>query len=325
MGWRKVTSSKSDMKKTLIIGLGNPILGDDGIGIFAVCELQKVLPESSDVDIVELSVGGLALMEAMIGYERVILIDALWSPADEIGQVHIFDAGQLPETLNNRSSHDVDLPTALQVGRKIGAKLPDDKQISIVAITVNQVLDFYEGLTEAVQAALPIAHDIVLQFLRQSINREENMISPEVLRRYALFAEFPPEALKDIAMFSEELSLEAHEYLFKEGDTADSLYLMVSGGVDLQIAIPNSGEHYADVETVVPGEILGWSALVEPYIYHMSAVATTSSRLVVVDGAKLKEHLSQHPEWGCKLVLRIAQIIGDRLSRTRLRLMSIMV
>lgn len=151
------------------------------------------------------------------------------------------------------------------------------------------------------------------------------MISPEVLRRYALFAELPPEALKDIAMFSEELTLETNAYLFKEGDIANKMYLIISGGIDLQLEIHTAGTEHTDVETVVPGEMLGWSALIEPHIYHMSAVSTTFSRIVAIDGSQLQGYLSQHPEWGYKTLLRIARIIGDRLSRTRLRLMSIMV
>jgi hydrogenase maturation protease len=149
------------MEKTLIIGLGNPILTDDGVGIYTARAIQTMLSAETDVDIIELSVGGLALMEAMIGYERVILIDALWSPPDEVGQVYLFDAKHLPETLNTCSTHDVDLPTALRLGRTIGASLPDDSQISIVAITVNRVLDFGESLTAKVKAAIPIARDSV--------------------------------------------------------------------------------------------------------------------------------------------------------------------
>lgn len=151
------------------------------------------------------------------------------------------------------------------------------------------------------------------------------MISPEVLRRYALFAGLPQEVFKDIAMFSEEITLSSNTYLFREGDAANKLYLVISGGIDLQLEIPNGDACHADVETIVPGEVLGWSALVEPHIYHMSAVTSTSSRLAVIDGTKLQDYLAHHPEWAYKILLQIARIIGDRLSRTRLRLMSIVV
>jgi hydrogenase maturation protease len=62
--------------KTLILGLGNPILTDDGVGVLVAEEVRSRLPEDTPIDITEVSVGGLTLMETMIGYDRVILIDA---------------------------------------------------------------------------------------------------------------------------------------------------------------------------------------------------------------------------------------------------------
>ncbi|HMZ07522.1 MAG TPA: hydrogenase maturation protease, partial [Anaerolineales bacterium] len=63
--------------KTLIVGLGNPILGDDGVGWKVVEEIKKQTPSSQgDVDVICLSLGGLALMEHLIGYQRAILVDS---------------------------------------------------------------------------------------------------------------------------------------------------------------------------------------------------------------------------------------------------------
>lgn len=141
--------------KTLVIGLGNPILTDDGAGIYAARMVERALPPDSGVEVVELAVGGLGLMEAMVGYDRVIVIDAIWSPEGPTGQVLSFDAGCLPETMNSASAHDVDLPTALRVGRKLGAALPDDSAIQIVGVGAREVLTFGEAPTRPVAAALP--------------------------------------------------------------------------------------------------------------------------------------------------------------------------
>lgn len=151
--------------RTLVIGLGNPILTDDGAGILAARAVYDALADTSDVDITELSVGGLALMEAMIGYDRVILVDAMWTPPDQIGKVVIFNAGQLPDTLNTASSHDTDLPTALRVGRELGARLPEEGHIQIIAITANNVLELGDRPTPAVEAAIPQAVEAVLAAL----------------------------------------------------------------------------------------------------------------------------------------------------------------
>lgn len=151
--------------KTLVIGLGNPILTDDGVGIYTARRVQEYLPPDSNIEVIEASIGGITLMEQMVGYERVILIDALWTPLEEVGRVQVFDAGDLTETLNTRSTHDADLPTALRMGRELGAMLPETHHIQIVAITANQVLDFCERPTPLVEAAIPTACEAVLNLL----------------------------------------------------------------------------------------------------------------------------------------------------------------
>ena len=74
------------MIKTLIIGLGNPYLTDDGAGIYTARAVRDALPPGAGIDVEEVSVGGLTLMEMMAGCQRVVLIDALWTPAEETGQ-----------------------------------------------------------------------------------------------------------------------------------------------------------------------------------------------------------------------------------------------
>lgn len=143
--------------KTLVIGLGNPILTDDGVGIYAARMVREALPADTEIDVIEVSVGGLTLMEAMVGYERVILIDALWIPDGQVGEVVCFDAGDLPDTLNTSSAHDVDLPTALEVGERLGASLPTLEHIQIVAVQIQDVLTFSESPTPPVVEAIPKA------------------------------------------------------------------------------------------------------------------------------------------------------------------------
>ena len=151
--------------KTLVIGLGNPILTDDGVGIYAARMVREALPTDTEVDVIEVSVGGLTLMEAMVGYDKVILIDALWMPGGQVGEVIQFDAGDLPDTLNTASAHDVDLPTALQVGQRLGAPLPDLEHIQIVAVQIQDVLTFGESPTPPVVAAIPEAVAQVMALL----------------------------------------------------------------------------------------------------------------------------------------------------------------
>lgn len=160
--------------ETLVIGLGNPILMDDGAGIYTARAVADALPANSAIEVLELSVGGITLMEHMVGYQRVLLIDALWMPPEAAGKVLVFGAGDLTETLNTRSTHDSDLPTALRVGRSLGAPLPTDDQIQIVAITANQVLDFGDEPTPPVKQAIPEACRTVLELLHVPASSSPN-------------------------------------------------------------------------------------------------------------------------------------------------------
>jgi hydrogenase maturation protease len=151
-------------EKTLIIGLGNPILTDDAVGIHVVAALRETgLP--TGVDVIETSVGGLALMEHMVGYERAVLIDAIMTRGGAPGQVYDLSLDDLPGTLNTSSTHDTNLATALRVGREMGATLPGDDKIRIVAIEAEDVLTFGERCSPAVEAAIPVAARRVLELL----------------------------------------------------------------------------------------------------------------------------------------------------------------
>lgn len=163
---------------TLVIGLGNPILTDDGVGIYTARFVERALPDAADVEVVELAVGGLGLMEAMIGYDRAIIIDAVWSPREQVGRVVCFDAGHLPETMNSTSAHDADLPTALSVGRGLGAALPPNDHIQIVGITAREVLEFGAEPTPPVAAAVPKAAEKVFELLGYTPACDLQALSP---------------------------------------------------------------------------------------------------------------------------------------------------
>jgi hydrogenase maturation protease len=151
--------------KVLIVGLGNPLLGDDRIGWCVAEQLTAALPEQVEVDC--LSVGGLGLMERLIGYDVAILVDAITTGQNPVGTVTCFPLEELPDRAAGHlsSAHDMTLQTALQFGRKLGAQLPD--KIRIVAIESACTLDFSEELSPLVADAIPRAVRVVLNELAQ--------------------------------------------------------------------------------------------------------------------------------------------------------------
>lgn len=304
--------------KTLVIGLGNPILTDDGAGILAARLVAEQLPPNSNVDVIELAVGGLSLMEAMVDYERVILLDALYAPDGLPGQVVQFSAGELPETLNSASAHDVNLPTALRLGRDLGAKLPSTAAIQVVGVYAQEVLTFGDTPTPLVAAAIPEMARLVLRLLET-----KTMISPEILRRFTLFAGLDAAELKEIALVSEEINLKAGAWLFKEGDAADDFYLIVSGKINLMMNMDASGDHQFELDTLVRADALGLSALIEPHIYQMGALAGDDSRLVKIDAQTMTDLLAKYPQMGYRVMTAVARMAGERLNHLRVRFVSL--
>ncbi len=149
--------------KTLVLGLGNPLLRDDGVGLQVAARLRRILDGQPGVVVAEDYWGGLRLMERMVGCDRAIIVDAIQTGASP-GTVHRLRLGELP-TQRSASAHDVNLTTALELGRCIGARLPADDDILIIGIELQDVTTFDESLSPAVEAAVPRAIATVLEAL----------------------------------------------------------------------------------------------------------------------------------------------------------------
>ena len=113
------------------------------------------------------------------------------------------------------------------------------------------------------------------------------MISPEMLRRYPYFADVSEESLRQVAMISEEENVAAGAVIFCEGDKADDLYIIAEGEVDIQYTL-GSGEQRT-VDTAVAGELIMWSALVEPFRSTAIGTARQATKLVAIKGEKLRD------------------------------------
>jgi hydrogenase maturation protease len=150
--------------KTLILGLGNPLLGDDGVGWRVVEQVQqRIAPSIAEIDYH--AGGGLALMERLIGYDRVLIVDALTTGQRATGAIDCFRLNDLPPYAASHlsSAHETDLQTALAVGKQMGAILPGE--ILIIGIEANQVYDFSETLSPAVAEAVAPAARAILAYL----------------------------------------------------------------------------------------------------------------------------------------------------------------
>ena len=147
---------------TLVLGLGNPLLGDDGVGLVVAAGVKARLRAEADVEVDVESCGGLRLMERIAGYRHLVLVDALCSAEAVPGSVWLLGPNDVP-TWNAGSSHDITLPTALRLGQELGLAMPED--VGIVAVAAQDVFDFRESLCPAVAASVPLAVELVLREL----------------------------------------------------------------------------------------------------------------------------------------------------------------
>lgn len=147
--------------KTVIIGLGNPILSDDSVGIKVAREIRKKLDGvNACADVTEAYAGGMRLMDEMIGYEKAIIIDAMVTGKALPGTVHAMSLSDLICTRNLVCTHDTNLATALEMGNMLGMVLPSD--ISIWGIEAQEVETFGEELTMEVGKAVPIVVEKIM-------------------------------------------------------------------------------------------------------------------------------------------------------------------
>jgi hydrogenase maturation protease len=139
---------------TLVLGLGNSILSDDGVGIHVVREAAAACSRD-DVIFAEASVGGLRLLDLLVGQDRVIIVDAIQTPGGRPGDLRCLHPKDLQASLHAGSSHDLSLAGALALGRSLGLPLPRDEDFTILAVEAEDVLTFGETCTEQVQVAIP--------------------------------------------------------------------------------------------------------------------------------------------------------------------------
>lgn len=139
------------------------------------------------------------------------------------------------------------------------------------------------------------------------------MVSPEVLRRISLFATLTEPILQELAIQGEEVEFGAGDWIFREGDPADALFIILNGRVDLKLVTDASRTTMVEISTLVDGEIAGWSVLVDPYVYRMGAVAAVPTRVVRLPGDKILSMIETHPEAGCWMMRHMLSVVAQRL------------
>ncbi len=138
--------------KTLILGLGNELFGDDGIGIHVIRELKRKSDFKSNIDLIETSYSGLALIDVIADYERLIIIDTIKKEKPNPGNIRILDLSQVRH-VPGPSPHYVSFPQIIALGKKLGLKMPT--LVKIIAVEAKNIYILGEGLSPEVKCAIP--------------------------------------------------------------------------------------------------------------------------------------------------------------------------
>jgi hydrogenase maturation protease len=141
------------MAKTLLLGLGNSILKDDAVGLRVVRALgERVIQE--EVHVEESSFGNIDLLDFISGYDRLIIVDSIKTEGGKPGDLYRLNLGDLDSTLHLSCPHDINLATALELGKRLGMEIPGEIRIYGIEVEDNQT--FCETCSPPVEEAIPL-------------------------------------------------------------------------------------------------------------------------------------------------------------------------
>ena len=137
-----------------VVGLGSPIMCDDAVGLRVSRAIEDM--HLADVDCHQEAVGGLDILPVIHGYRMAIIVDAIMTGEYGPGTVLIFSEEDFDSKISEAASHDVNLPTAVMIGRQMDPGLMP-QVIKYIAIEVRDIKTMTETMTPEVEAAVPSA------------------------------------------------------------------------------------------------------------------------------------------------------------------------
>jgi len=141
----------------------------------------------------------------------------------------------------------------------------------------------------------------------------------QYLEQHPFFAGLPAPLLSVVVPAAEEINVEAQCKVFRQETAADHFYVVLDGQVAVEV--PAVAGEPAQLQTLGPGKLLGWSWLIPPHRWHFDARALQPTRLLRLDGQRLREWCRANPELGYPLLEREASLMMERLREARLRVM----
>ncbi len=154
------SDSSTSYPRRVVLGVGNLIMTDDAVGIVVGQQLEGLAPQSHEFEVRFSERGGLDLMDLLDGFDHAVIVDAYLVPGTEPGTVLVRSIDDFHGSHHLYAAHGVDLPTAIGMGRMLGAHMPE--RVDIVGIVVEDPYTVSEQMTPAVAASVDDAVATVL-------------------------------------------------------------------------------------------------------------------------------------------------------------------
>lgn len=142
----------------------------------------------------------------------------------------------------------------------------------------------------------------------------------DILETAPFFEGLGKKPLRLIESCARPVSFKLRQFIFREGDPADSFYLITSGSVSIETHAPHQD---LLIQTLGKGEVLGWSWLFPPCRWRFSSRALFPSEAIEVNGKKLRAQCEKDHDLGYELIKRFTRIVTERLEATRLQLLDL--
>ena len=156
-------------------------------------------------------------------------------------------------------------------------------------------------------------------------NEVSEMTAKQVLKDCVLFSGLSDSELEKVASSAVEKQYEAGTTIFATGDNAEDLFVIQEGRVAVQMTLPKTGGQASrriTVDVVTKNEIVGWSAIVEPYTYTLTAICLQNVKSLSISGNKLRQLLRDNHHIGYEVMKELIKVVASRLDDTRQVLIS---
>lgn len=150
--------------RTLVLGIGNTILGDDGIGVYVVQGLAKEINDEN-IDVMDTSIDGLNLLEIIAGYDKLIVVGAIMTEETKAGKIYKLKPKNIGRLASSATSpHHLNLATTIEIGKRLfPQEIPGE--VIIFAVGAQEVTEVTEEMTARVKEAIPRVINLVLEEL----------------------------------------------------------------------------------------------------------------------------------------------------------------